>query len=74
MIGLWTVGPFDYKLTQIDDYPADNCAMAFLLVYLPCKLFTGTLSTYNRCQHLNKLGKIVKVAARITINAQAKPA
>ena len=34
-IGLWTVGPFDYNLFQMDDYPADSCAIsptAFLLV------------------------------------------
>ena len=34
MIGLWTVGPFDYNLIKIDDYPADSCAIspaAFLL-------------------------------------------
>ena len=75
MIRLWTVGPFDYNLTQIDDYTTDNCVispMAFLSVLLPCKAFTGTLFTYNRCQHLNQLVKIVKVAARITVNAQAK--
>ena len=30
----WTVGPCDYNLIQMDDYPADSCAMyrtAFLL-------------------------------------------
>ena len=34
MIGFWTVGPFDYNLTQMDNYPAVSCAispMAFLL-------------------------------------------
>ena len=34
MIGLWTVGPFEYNLIQMDDYPADSCAIspaAFLL-------------------------------------------
>ena len=36
MIGLWTVGPFDYNLIQMDDYQADSCAVspsAFLLLY-----------------------------------------
>ena len=35
MIGLFTVGPFDYNIIQMDDYPADSCAispMAFLLL------------------------------------------
>ena len=34
-IGLWTLGPYDYNLFQIDDYPAHSCTispMAFLLV------------------------------------------
>ena len=33
-IGLWTVGPFNYNLIQIDNYPADSCTIsptAFLL-------------------------------------------
>ena len=32
---LWIVGPFDYNLIQMDDYPADCCAIsptAFLLI------------------------------------------
>ena len=28
MIGLWTVEPFDYNLIQMDDYPADSCAIS----------------------------------------------
>ena len=34
-IGLWTVGSFDCNLIQMDDYPADSCAIsptAFLLI------------------------------------------
>ena len=34
-IGLRTVGPFDYDLIQIDDYPTDSCTIsssAFLLL------------------------------------------
>ena len=36
-IGLWTVVPFDYNLIQMDDYPADSCAIsstAFLLFHV----------------------------------------
>ena len=40
MIGLWTDGPFDNNLIQMDDYPANSCAIsptAFLLtVNLTC--------------------------------------
>ena len=42
-IGLWTVGPFDYNLIQMDDYSADSCAisqMAFLLEFNPSFLKT----------------------------------
>ena len=36
MIGLWTIGPFDYNLIQMNDYRADSCAIsptAFLLIF-----------------------------------------
>ena len=34
---LWTVGPFDFNLIQMDDYPTDSCAISptdFLLLHL----------------------------------------
>ena len=48
-IGLWTVGPFDYDLIQMDGYPADSCAVspsAFLLVISPSDHFTIKLNIY----------------------------
>ena len=36
-IGLWTVGPFDYILIQMDDYPADSCAISHT-AFLFCSL------------------------------------
>ena len=51
MIKLWTVGPFDSNLIQMDDYPADSCAispLAFLLVSVyRCFNFAET----SRCDH-----------------------
>ena len=42
-IGLWTVGPFDYNLIQMDDCPADSCTIsppAFLFIVVPAS-WTG---------------------------------
>ena len=41
----WTVGPFDYNLIQMDDYPADSCAISpTAFFFFKCKLLLLNVS------------------------------
>ena len=51
-IGLWTVGPFHYNLIQIDDYPADSCAISHTTFFLIMP--KGVLQILTICFYQNK--------------------